>query len=117
MRPRKKITRRPFARKRHESAATEHHAAACLCRSMIRLAERVGARYRHDSHAAYFMNIIGLVLVSSFGCHCAETYCAAQFDSELPEVGMGMKDADALPDSGIIRKMWAVEATRYRDHL
>src|SRR5262249_34941246 len=28
-----------------------------------------------------------------------------------------MKDGDALPDSGIIRKMWAVEATRYRDHL
>src|SRR5262245_11006432 len=27
----------------------------------------------------------------------------------------GMKDA--LPDGGIIRKMWAVEASRYRDHL
>jgi GNAT superfamily N-acetyltransferase len=28
-----------------------------------------------------------------------------------------MKDGDALPDSGLIRKMWAVEANRYRDHL
>ncbi len=28
-----------------------------------------------------------------------------------------MKDGDALPDGGLIRKMWAVEANRYRDHL
>src|SRR5262245_4830747 len=28
-----------------------------------------------------------------------------------------MKDGDALPDGGLIRKMWAVEASRYRDHL
>jgi GNAT superfamily N-acetyltransferase len=28
-----------------------------------------------------------------------------------------MKDGDALPDSGLIRKMWAVESSRYRDHL
>src|SRR5262245_60175665 len=31
--------------------------------------------------------------------------------------GLGMKDGAALPDGGIIRKMWAVEASRYRDHL
>jgi GNAT superfamily N-acetyltransferase len=28
-----------------------------------------------------------------------------------------MKDGDALPDAGLIRKMWAVESSRYRDHL
>src|SRR5262245_27593348 len=31
--------------------------------------------------------------------------------------GLGMRDGAALPDGGIIRKMWAVEASRYRDHL
>src|SRR5262245_27975657 len=28
-----------------------------------------------------------------------------------------MADTDSLPHDGLIRKMWAVEATRYRDHL
>jgi len=28
-----------------------------------------------------------------------------------------MNETDALPDDGLIRKMWAVEASRYRDHL
>ena len=28
-----------------------------------------------------------------------------------------MNEPDALPDGGLIRKMWAVEAGRYRDHL
>jgi GNAT superfamily N-acetyltransferase len=28
-----------------------------------------------------------------------------------------MNELDALPDRGLIRKMWAVEAGRYRDHL
>jgi GNAT superfamily N-acetyltransferase len=28
-----------------------------------------------------------------------------------------MNEPDALPDGGIIRKMWAVEANRYREHL
>jgi GNAT superfamily N-acetyltransferase len=28
-----------------------------------------------------------------------------------------MADDDALPHDGLIRKMWAVEASRYRDHL
>jgi GNAT superfamily N-acetyltransferase len=28
-----------------------------------------------------------------------------------------MQDVDALPSNGLIRKMWMVEANRYRDHL